>query len=141
MSDWNMKVIEEFRRGGGKVATFDGATLLLLHTIGARTGAARVNPLIYLDVGGGAVAVFASKAGASTNPDWYYNLLAHPRVVAEIGTERRHFRARDTQGAERQRILNEQKRIQPIFAEYEAKTDRQIPVVLLEPVADDKAAP
>jgi hypothetical protein len=85
MTDWNSKIIEEFRANHGKVGgQFEGAQLLLLHTVGARTGQQRVNPVRYQPLAGG-YAVFASKAGAPDNPDWYHNLLAHPRVTAEIG--------------------------------------------------------
>ena len=87
MSDWNTKIIEEFRANGGAVGgQFAGAPLLLLHTVGARSGQRRVNPVMYQKVDGG-YAVFASKAGAPVNPDWYHNLLAQPQVTAEIGTE------------------------------------------------------
>jgi len=134
MPDWNSKIIEEFRANGGKVGgPFEGATLLLLHTVGARTGQSRVNPVAYLPVEGG-YAVFASKAGAPTNPDWYHNLLAHPQVEAEIGTETVPVRARVAQGQERDRIWARQKIAMPGFADYETKTTRQIPVVILEPV-------
>src|SRR5205085_3375749 len=86
-SDRNAKIIEEFRTNGGKVGgPFEGAPLLLLHTVGAKTGQQRVNPMMYRPVPGG-YAVFASKGGAPTNPDWYHNLLAHPDVEAEIGTQ------------------------------------------------------
>ena len=136
MSAWNAKVIDEFRGNGGNVGgAFEGVSLLLLHTTGARTGAERINPLVYQDVGAGALAVFASKGGAPTNPDWYHNLRVNPRVVAEVGTERRTYRARVATGKERARILAKQRHAQPMFAEYEAKTDRQIPVVVLESVA------
>jgi deazaflavin-dependent oxidoreductase (nitroreductase family) len=135
MSDWNAKIIEEFRTNDGRVGgAFEGANLLLLHTTGARSRAERVNPLMYLDLGGGAVAIFASKAGAPTNPDWYHNLLAHPLVLAEIRNQRSRFRARVAEGDERERLLAEQTRIQPAFGEYQAKTDRSIPVFVLEPV-------
>ena len=88
MSDWNTKIIEEFRANGGAVGgQFAGAPLLLLHTVGARSGRRRVNPVMYQRVNGG-YAVFASKAGSTpVNPDWYHNLLAHPQVAAEIGTQ------------------------------------------------------
>ena len=86
MTDWNSKIIEEFRANAGQVGgQFEGAPLLLLHTVGARTGQPRVNPMMYQPVPDG-YAVFASKGGAPANPDWYHNLLAHPRVTAEIGT-------------------------------------------------------
>ena len=131
--DWNNKIIAEFRANEGKVGgQFEGGTLLLLHTVGAKSGQPRVNPVAYQDLGDG-VAVFASKAGAPTNPDWYYNLLANPQVTAEIGTETRPFVARVAEGAERQRIWEAQKSANPGFAEYERKTTRQIPVVILQP--------
>jgi deazaflavin-dependent oxidoreductase (nitroreductase family) len=131
--DWNSKIIAEFRANGGKVGgQFDGAPLLLLHTTGARTGAERVNPMMYL-ADGDRLAVFASKAGAPTNPDWYHNLLANPRVTVEVGSQTRHVVARVADGEERHRLWEEQKRNYPGFADYESKTDRQIPVVILEP--------
>lgn len=131
--DWNSKIIAEFRANEGKVGgQFEGATLLLLHTVGAKSGQPRVNPVAYQDLGDG-VAVFASKAGAPTNPDWYYNLLANPQVTAEIGTQTRPFVARVAEGPERERIWAAQKSANPGFAEYERKTTRQIPVVILQP--------
>jgi deazaflavin-dependent oxidoreductase (nitroreductase family) len=133
MPDWNSKIIEEFRANGGNVGgNFEGAPLLLLHTVGARTGQARVNPMMYLRVPGG-YAVFASKAGAPVNPDWYHNLLAHPQVTAEIGTGTVELQARVAQGEERDRIWAAQKAAYPGFADYERNTTRQIPVVILEP--------
>lgn len=135
MSDWNQKIIDEFRANGGRVGGgFDGAPLLLLHTDGARSGLERVNPMMYQDLGDGRLAVFASKAGADTNPDWYHNIVAHPDVRAEIGTETRAFRARTAEPAEREPIWTRQKSDFPGFADYESKTDRVIPVVILEPV-------
>jgi deazaflavin-dependent oxidoreductase (nitroreductase family) len=107
--------------------------MLLLHTTGARTGQERVNPMMYRDLGNGSVAVFASKAGAPTNPDWYHNLVANPDVTAEIGTETRRFRARVAGDDERDPIWARQKQDYPGFADYEAKTDRRIPVVILDP--------
>jgi len=134
VSDWNTQIIDEFRANGGKVGgQFEGAPLLLLHTTGARSGAERVHPMMYQQVGD-AVAVFASKAGAPDHPAWYHNLVANPEVSAEIGTEQRSFRARVLAGEEREGIWSAQKAAYPGFAEYEAKTDREIPVVLLEPV-------
>lgn len=134
MSDWNRKIIEEFRANGGLVGgSFAGAPLLLLHTTGARTGRERISPVMYQDLGG-PVAVFASKGGAPTQPDWYRNLLANPEVTAEIGTETRPFRARTASGDEREPIWVKQKQDYPAFAGYEVKTDREIPVVILDPV-------
>ena len=132
--DWNSQIIAEFRANGGKVGgPFEGGTLLLLHTVGARSGQPRVNPVMYQDIGDG-VAVFASKGGAPTHPDWYYNLLANPRVSAEIGPQTLPFVARLAEGAERDRIWTAQKAANPGFADYERKTTRQIPVIILEPV-------
>jgi deazaflavin-dependent oxidoreductase (nitroreductase family) len=132
--DWNSQIIAEFRANEGKVGgPFEGGTLLLLHTVGAKSGKARVNPVAYQDLGDG-VAVFASKGGAPTNPDWYYNLVANPQVSAEIGTQTRPFVARVAEGAERDRIWAAQKSANPGFADYERKTTRQIPVIILQPV-------
>jgi deazaflavin-dependent oxidoreductase (nitroreductase family) len=134
-NDWNSKIIAEFRANGGKVgAPFEGAPLLLLHTTGARTAQERVNPVMYRDLGDGRYAVFASKGGAPTNPDWYHNLVANPRVSAEIGTRTGQFTARVAEGDERERIWTPHKTANPGFADYERKTTRQIPVVILDPV-------
>ena len=135
VSDWNKKIIEEFRANGGKVGGgFEGAPMLLLHTTGAKSGAERVNPVVYQQVGDD-IAVFASKAGAPTNPDWFHNILANPEVSAEIGTETVPLRARVAEGEERERIWSKQKEQMPGFAEYEEKTSRTIPVVILERAA------
>jgi deazaflavin-dependent oxidoreductase (nitroreductase family) len=129
--DWNRSVIEEFRENGGRVAAFARQPLLLLHHRGAKTGTERVNPLAYLELENG-YAIFASKGGAPTNPDWYHNLIANPDVTAEIGDETVHVRARVAPRAARARIWEEQKRRNHGFADYERKTSRQIPVVVLE---------
>lgn len=135
MADWNSQIIEEFRANGGKVGgQFEGAPLLLLHTTGARTGQERVNPVMYR-AEGNKLAVFASKAGANTNPDWYHNLLANPVVTVEIGAETKSAHARVASQDERDRIWSAQKTEWPGFADYETKTSRQIPVVILEPVS------
>ena len=132
MSDFNSGIIEEFRASGGKVGgNFEGAPLLLLTTTGAKTGASRVNPMMYLQ-DGGRLYVFASKAGAPTNPDWYHNLVAHPRATVEVGEERFEVTATVLAGQERDEIYRRQAALYPGFAEYEAKTSRTIPVVALE---------
>jgi deazaflavin-dependent oxidoreductase (nitroreductase family) len=136
MSDWNQQIIEEFRSHGGRVGgQFEGAPLLLLHHVGRRTGTDRLSPMMYQQVGD-AYAVFASKAGAPDNPDWYHNLLAHPDVSIEIGDGERietvPVRARDLPADEREPVWETQKERYPGFADYEAKTDRTIPVLLLE---------
>ncbi|MGC4846187.1 nitroreductase family deazaflavin-dependent oxidoreductase [Micromonospora sp. DT15] len=133
MSDWNDKIIAEFRANGGQVGgQFAGAPLLLLHTVGAKSGQPRLSPMMYQTVDGG-YAVFASKGGAPSNPDWYYNLLANPKVQAEIGTDKVELVARVAAGDEREAIWSAQKVAYPGFADYERKTTRQIPVVVLEP--------
>jgi deazaflavin-dependent oxidoreductase (nitroreductase family) len=133
MSDWNDKIIEEFRATGGRVGgQFEGAPLLLLHTTGARTGRDHVTPVMYRQVNGG-YAVFASKAGAPTHPDWYHNLVANPHVQAEVGADTRTFTARVAASDERASIWDAQKADYPGFAAYETSTTRQIPVVILEP--------
>ena len=133
MSDWNKQVIEEFHANEGRLGgNFAGAPLLLLHTFGAKTGAERVTPMMYLDLDGRRF-VFASKAGADTHPDWYHNLVAHPDVNAEVGAETYAATAVPIAGAERDRIYAEQALRYPGFAEYEQKTQRVIPVVELVP--------
>lgn len=133
-NDWNRQVIEEFRANEGRVGgAFEGAPLLLLHTTGAKTGLERVNPMMYQDLGEGRVAVFASKAGADTDPAWYLNLIANPDVTAELGAQTLPFRARTASPDEREPIWSAQKQAYPGFADYEAKTSREIPVVILDP--------
>ena len=133
--DWNSKIIEEFRANGGKVGgPFEGAPLLLLHTRGARTGQERVNPVMYRP-DGDRLVIFASKAGADTNPDWFHNLRANPEVSVEVGGETKAVRAHVAEGDERQILWDAHKSQWPGFAEYETKTQRQIPVVILDPVS------
>lgn len=133
MSDWNAGIIEEFRGTDGTVGgVFEGKPLLLLHTRGARTGNERVNPLMYQQIDE-RIAIFASKAGAPDSPDWYYNLIAHPEIEIEIGAETRSLIARVAGDEERGPIWTRQKQDYPQFAEYEASTDRTIPVIILEP--------
>jgi deazaflavin-dependent oxidoreductase (nitroreductase family) len=130
-SDWNTKIIEEFRANGGEVGgPFEGAPMLLLHTTGAKSGLERVNPVVYQQVGDD-VAVFASKAGAPTDPDWFRNLQANPEVTVEIGRETVPMKARVAEGDELTAIWEKQKQEMPGFADYEAKAGREIPVVVL----------
>lgn len=134
VQNWNQQIIEEFRASGGHVGREFGGSklLLLLRTKGAKTGRERINPVVYLPVDGG-YAVFATKGGAPTNPDWYYNLVANPDVTVEVGSETMPATARVAEGEERERIWAKQKRAAPGFAEYEKTTDRTIPVVILQP--------
>ena len=130
-NDWNNQIIEEFRANGGKVGgPFEGAPLLVLTTTGAKSGQRRTAPVMYL-ADGDRLMIFASKAGAPTNPDWYHNLLAHPRATVEVGDETFDVDASVTTGDERDRLFATQAERYPGFAEYQAKTTRTIPVVAL----------
>jgi len=135
VSDWNDKIIEEFRANAGQVGgNFEGAPLLLLHSTGAKSGRERVSPMMYRKVGQ-TWAVFASKAGADTNPDWYHNLLLNPAARIEVGTQTIDVTARTATNEEREPIWTAQKADYSGFAGYEQKTSRQIPVVILEAVS------
>ncbi len=132
MSDFNTKIIEEFRANDGVVGgQFEGAPLLLLTTTGAKSGQPRTAPMMYRSEDE-RMFVFASKAGAPTNPDWYHNLVANPEVTVEVGVEKFTAHASEVTGAERDRIYAAQANEYPGFAEYEEKTDRVIPVVELK---------
>ncbi len=134
MSDhvnWNDAIIKEFRANSGKVGGhFAGRTLLLLHTIGAKSGQQRVNPVAYVK-DGDRLVIIASKGGAPTNPNWYYNILAHPVVTVEVGTEQFQVRAEVASEPERTRLYNKMIEMMPSFAEYQQKTTRVIPVIKL----------
>jgi deazaflavin-dependent oxidoreductase (nitroreductase family) len=131
--DWNRKIIDEFHANAGEVGgPFEGVPILLLHHRGAKTGTQRVNPLAYRRDGDNYV-VFASKGGAPDNPDWYHNLRANPDVEIEVGTDTHKATARVAEGDERERLWAAQMTDVPAFASYEGKTNRQIPVVVLEP--------
>jgi len=135
VSDWNDKIIAEFRANGGKVGgPFEGARLLLLHHVGARSGAERVAPLAYFP-DGDRMLIIASKAGAPTNPDWYHNLKANPRVDVELGTETVTVDAHELAAAERDEKWVEITTRAPGFADYQKKTERVIPVFALQRVA------
>ena len=134
IKDWNTQIIEEFHANAGKVGgQFEGAPLLLLHSTGAKSGKQRVNPMMY-QADGDNFVVFASKAGADTNADWYHNLMAFPKASIEVGDSTVNVVAHVAEGDIRQRLWSRQKELYPGFADYEAKTTRQIPVVVLEPV-------
>ena len=132
--DRNRAVIDEFRANAGKVGgPFAGRTLLLLHTLGARSGQQRVNPVAYVKDGDRFV-IIASKGGAPRNPGWYYNLLAHPRVSVEVGTELFEVEAAVTSEPERSRLYARMVDMMPVFAGYQQKTKRVIPVITLKPL-------
>jgi deazaflavin-dependent oxidoreductase (nitroreductase family) len=130
-NEWNKTIIEEFRANDGKVGgQFADMPLLLLHTTGAKSKLPRINPVAYI-ADGEQLAVMASEAGAPTNPDWYYNIVANPEVSVEIGTEQ--FQARTTIAAEpeRTRLYEKMATANPGFAEYQRQTTRIIPVIVL----------
>ena len=131
-NDWNRQTIEAFRTNGGKVGgMWEGRPLLLLTTTGAKSGQRRTNPVMYLR-DGDRLLVFASKGGAPTNPDWYHNLVAHPEVTVEVGTETYETTATPLTGEERDRLFAKQAGLYPQFGEYQARTTRKIPVIALE---------
>jgi deazaflavin-dependent oxidoreductase (nitroreductase family) len=133
MSDFNADVIDEFRASEGVVGgMFEGMPLLLLHHVGAKSGTARIAPLAYL-ADDGRYVIFASKAGAPTNPDWYHNLLANPNVKLEVGRDTIDAVSSEATGEERERLFNEQAAKRPQFGEYQRKTTRTIPVLVLTP--------
>jgi deazaflavin-dependent oxidoreductase (nitroreductase family) len=137
-NDFNSDIIDQFRKNDGRIESgvFKGAHLLLLTTTGAKSGQPRVNPLAFTRDGSNYV-IIASKNGAPSNPDWYHNLVAHPHVTVEVSTadgiQRFAAHARVAEGAEREGLYAAQAAVMPGFAEYQRKTSRQIPVVVLEP--------
>jgi deazaflavin-dependent oxidoreductase (nitroreductase family) len=131
-ANFNHDLIAEFRENGGKVTGyFANAPLLLLTTTGAKSRQPRTTPLVYT-TDADELVVIASKGGADTNPDWYHNLLAHPEATVELPAETFKVRARVAQGEERDRLYAAQAALMPGFAEYQRKTARKIPVILLE---------
>jgi len=131
MNDYNRRLIEEFRAHGGKVGgMWEGTPLLLLTTTGARSGERRTTPMGYLP-DGDRLIVWASNGGSPTHPGWYHNLVAHPHVTVEVGTETFDAIAVVTAGAERDRLWTQGVAVYPQLAEAQAKTARQIPVIAL----------
>ena len=132
---FNRSVIAEFRERDGAVSgPFAGAPLLLLTTTGAKTGTERTTPLVHTR-DGDSIVIIASKGGAPRHPDWYHNLSANPQVTVELPGETFRAQARAADGEERDRLYRAQADLMPNFGEYAAKTDRLIPVVVLERVA------
>jgi deazaflavin-dependent oxidoreductase (nitroreductase family) len=131
MNDYNRAVIEEFHANGGKVGgPLAGIPLLLLTTTGAKSGKQRINPLAYT-TDGERLVILASKNGAPTHPDWYHNLVAHPEVTVEVGTDTFAARATVVDGAERDKLFANMAALLPIYAEHQAQVTRTIPVVVL----------
>jgi deazaflavin-dependent oxidoreductase (nitroreductase family) len=135
MTDFNTQVIEEFRANAGKVGgPFEGAELVLMTTTGAKSGAERTNPVVFFR-DGDRIYVIASAAGAPSHPAWYHNLIAHPELTVEIGTEKYRARAVPVDDdAERDRLYAHAVSLMPGFGEYEQKTSRRIPVLYLDRV-------
>jgi deazaflavin-dependent oxidoreductase (nitroreductase family) len=130
-NDRNMAIIKEFRENAGKVGgPFEGRTLLILHTIGTKSGQERINPVAYV-TDGDRFVIIASKGGAPTNPDWYYNLVANPQVTVEVGVEQFTARASISTEPERTRLYSKMVEMMPGFTEYQKKTTRMIPVITL----------
>jgi deazaflavin-dependent oxidoreductase (nitroreductase family) len=139
-SDWNRAVIEEFRANAGRVGgTFAGNPMVLLHHIGARSGTERISPLVYAPDGQDLV-IAATKGGSPTNPDWYHNLMAHPRVQAEVDSRTLTVQASEVTGPERDELWRRIVAVRPSMGEYETKTDRVFPIVRLTPVPDEDPA-
>jgi deazaflavin-dependent oxidoreductase (nitroreductase family) len=131
--DFNEQVIREFRENAGRVGgMFDGSRLLLLHHVGAKSGQERIAPLVYLPDDEDYV-IFASKGGAPENPAWYHNLKASPDTSVEVGAEVVEVRAREATGQERERLMAALLQVAPQFEEYQRKTTRTIPVIVLTP--------
>ena len=139
MSEWddrNQKIIEEFRANEGRAGGFfEGAHMILVHHIGAKTGTVRVAPLVYFPQDDGSLAIIASKGGAPTNPDWYHNLKANPKFDVEVGTETFQVLAEEVSGPERDEIWARVVAERPGFGDYERKTTRTIPVLRLTRVS------
>ncbi len=130
----NRMIIEEFRANGGKVGgNFANAHILLLSHKGAKTGEARINPLMYLQ-DGKRYLVFASMGGAPKNPAWYHNLVANPNVSIEVGTRKMDAKAKVITGTEHDEIYDRMAKAFPQFDDYRKRTTRKIPVIALEPV-------
>jgi deazaflavin-dependent oxidoreductase (nitroreductase family) len=130
----NQIIIDEFRANNGKVGgRFEGKTLLLLHTTGAKSGKERINPVAYVRDGKRYV-VIASKGGAPNSPYWYYNILAHPHLTVEVGTDTFQVEAKVAEEPERTRLYNKMVEMMPGFDDYRRKTTRVIPVIELTPV-------
>ena len=132
MNKWqeeNEPVIKEFRENGGKVK--GGTPIILLTTRGAKTGQPRVIPLMYVPYGNQLLAI-ASKGGSAQHPDWYYNILAHPDVTVEVGTEKFETTARILTGSEREKAFEKAIEIFPPYGRFQQKSPREIPVIALE---------
>lgn len=132
LNAFNQRLIDEFRANGGKVTgMFAGAPLVLITHTGAKSGIRRTTPLVH-SIDGDDVVIIASKGGAPAHPHWYHNMVAHPTVTVELpGAEPYEAAVVEATGDERRRLFDAQAAVMPNFKEYEAKTDREIPVLVL----------
>ena len=131
----NVKVVEEFRANGGKIA--GRAPLILMTTKGAKTGQERVYPLMAVPYDDSYLAV-ASKGGAPTHPQWYHNLMAHPDITVEVGTETFPARAELLSGEERAKAFAKAAQVFPLYSTYQQKTTRELPIFLLKRVQGER---
>jgi deazaflavin-dependent oxidoreductase (nitroreductase family) len=132
LQEMNRAIIDEFRANNGKVSgQFEGVPLLLLTTVGARSGRTRTNPLVYF-ADEDRYLIIASYAGAPVNPPWFYNLKANPEVEVEMGTERFKAQAREVTEPQRTEVYQKVAEAAPLFAEYQSNTTRTIPVIVLQ---------
>jgi len=134
LNERNKKIIDEFRANDGRVGgNFEGKTLLLLHTKGAKSGQERINPLACIR-DDDRFAIIASKGGSDTHPDWYYNVIANPQVTVEFGAETFQAHATVAEEPERTRLYDKMVKVMPGFDGYRRKTTRVIPVIVLTPM-------
>jgi deazaflavin-dependent oxidoreductase (nitroreductase family) len=141
MSDYNKALIDDMRANGGHPTSghFVGRQVLILTTTGAKSGERRESPLAYTR-DGDLIVIVASMGGAPTHPAWYHNVVANPAVTVEVDGVRFEANATIADGAERRRLYDQHAALHPSFTEYETKTDRVIPVIVLQPKAASAAA-
>jgi deazaflavin-dependent oxidoreductase (nitroreductase family) len=136
MSDFNQKIIEEFRANSGRVGgMFEGAPMILIHHVGAKSGIERVTPLVHFREDDDHTVIVASKGGAPTHPAWFHNLKANPKIEVEVGTETYTVVADEIIGTERDEVWQRVVAQSPGFGDYQRKTDRVIPLVRLTRVS------
>jgi deazaflavin-dependent oxidoreductase (nitroreductase family) len=136
MSDWNEKIIEEFRANAGRVGgMFEGASMILIHHIGAKSGVERVAPLVHFPEDDDHTVIVASAGGAPNHPAWYHNLKANPKIDVEVGAETYTVVADEITGPERDEVWERVTTAAPGFADYQRKTDRVIPLLRLTRVS------
>jgi len=131
-SDFNTKIIEEFRANGGRVGgTLAGTPMVLIHHIGAKSGTERVTPLAGTPQPDGRLAIVAANGGSPAHPNWYYNLKAHPAITVEVGTQTFTVLAEELDNAARAELWPKLVAQSPDLGKHQARTTRQIPVFML----------